>query len=165
MKTVQIPGVPFAVSQICMGCAPHGTSIPTPAAHEILDYYYANGGFFFNTAHEYGDGLSEKCLGEWVASRGVRDKVIITTKGGEDGNADGAPGQDHPQVGQHICLVDGVELEIEAQPKGGEEGDTDGQHIHGRDDERLLIQAHAGASFFMYHRNSSLISDFIIIYP
>ncbi len=90
MKTVQIPGVPFAVSQICMGCAPHGTSIPTPAAHEILDYYYSKGGFFFNTAHEYGDGLSEKCLGEWVASRGVRDKVIITTKGGEDGNVPGS---------------------------------------------------------------------------
>ena len=86
MKTVQIAGVPFAVSQICMGCAPHGSSIPTPAAHEILDYYYSKGGFFFNTAHEYGDGRSEKCLGEWVSSRGIRDKVIITTKGGEDGN-------------------------------------------------------------------------------
>lgn len=89
MRTIQIPGVSFAVSQICLGCAPHGTSIPVIEAHKILDYYYANGGFFFNTAHEYGDGLSEKCLGEWVASRGVRDKVIITTKGGEDGNVPG----------------------------------------------------------------------------
>ena len=90
MKTIQISNVPFAVSQICLGCAPHGTSVPKQAAHEILDYYYDKGGFFFNTAHEYGDGLSEKCLGEWVRSRGVRDKVIITTKGGEDGNVPGS---------------------------------------------------------------------------
>ena len=89
MKTVQIPRVPFAVSKICLGCAPHGTSVPKPLAHEILDYYYDKGGFFFNTAHEYGDGLSEKCLGEWVRSRGVRDKVIITTKGGEDDRVPG----------------------------------------------------------------------------
>ena len=84
MKTIQIRRVPFAVPKICLGCAPHGTSVPKPAAHELLDYYYDKGGFFFNTAHEYGDGLSEKCLGEWVRSRGVRDKVIVTTKGGED---------------------------------------------------------------------------------
>jgi len=90
MKTVRIPNVPFAVSQICLGCAPHGTSVPKSAAHEILDFYYDKGGFFFNTAHEYGDGLSEQCLGEWVRSRGVRDKVIITTKGGEDGNVPGS---------------------------------------------------------------------------
>ena len=90
MKTVQISGVPFAVPQICLGCAPYGTSIPKPAAHELMDYYYDKGGFFFNTAHEYGDGLSERCVGEWVASRRIRDKVIITTKGGEDGNVPGS---------------------------------------------------------------------------
>lgn len=90
MKTVQIQGVPFAVSRICLGCAPHGTSVPRQEAHKLLDYYFDKGGFFFNTAHEYGDGLSEKCLGEWVSSRGIRDKVIITTKGGEDGNVPGS---------------------------------------------------------------------------
>ena len=89
MKTIQIPHVPFPVSQICLGCAPYGSSIPVSASHAIMDCYFAGGGFFFNTAHEYGDGLSEKCLGEWIASRGVRDKVIVTTKGGEDGNAPG----------------------------------------------------------------------------
>ena len=81
MKTVAIPGVPFAVSRICLGCAPYGSSIPASAAHKLMDYYFDRGGFFFNTAHEYGDGLSERCLGEWVTSRGVRDRVIITTKG------------------------------------------------------------------------------------
>lgn len=90
MKTVAIPGVPFAVSRICLGCAPYGSSIPASTAHKIMDYYFDRGGFFFNTAHEYGDGLSEQCLGEWVTSRGVRDRVIITTKGGEDGNVPGS---------------------------------------------------------------------------
>lgn len=84
MKTVQLPRASFAVSGLCMGCAPFGSSVPQQTAHEILDYYYVQGGFFFNTAHEYGNGLSEKCIGDWVRSRGIRDKVIITTKGGED---------------------------------------------------------------------------------
>lgn len=89
MKTVQIAGVPFEVSKVCLGCAYYGSSIPFSAAHEIMDFYFDRGGFFFNTAHEYGGGLSEKCLGEWIASRGVREHVIVTTKGGEDGTVPG----------------------------------------------------------------------------
>lgn len=89
MKTVKISGVPFEVSRICLGCAPYGTSVPAETAHGIMDEYFDRRGFFFNTAHEYGDGLSERCLGEWIRSRGVRDRVIVTTKGGEDGSVPG----------------------------------------------------------------------------
>jgi len=84
MNTVQIPNVPFTVSQICLGCAYYGNDIPTKLSHEIMDYYYDQGGRFFNTAHEYSKGTSEMCLGQWIASRGIRDKIIVTTKGGED---------------------------------------------------------------------------------
>jgi len=87
MKTVNITGVPFSVSQICLGTAFFGNDkyVPKDRSFELLDYYYQHDGRFFNTAHEYGHGKSELCLGEWFKSRGMsRDSFIITTKGGED---------------------------------------------------------------------------------
>jgi len=84
MNTVQIPGVSFPVSRVCLGCAFLGTRESREQAFEIMDYYYSKGGRFFNTAHEYGGGLSERCLGDWVRERGVRNEVVLTSKGGED---------------------------------------------------------------------------------
>ena len=86
MKTINIPGVSFPVSQICLGTAFFNSEkyVPKDRSFELMDYYFRQGGRFFNTAHEYGNGLSELCLGEWVRTRGVRDQVILTSKGGED---------------------------------------------------------------------------------
>ena len=83
MKTINISGVPFPVSQICMGTAMFGgPKIPKDVAFELLDTYYREGGRFFNTAQAY--GMAEQCLGEWVRARGVRKDVIVTSKGGQD---------------------------------------------------------------------------------
>ena len=35
---------------------------------------------FVDTAESYGDGESERILGDWMASRGVRDRVVVATK-------------------------------------------------------------------------------------
>lgn len=84
MKTLQIPGVSFPVFKICLGCAYFGTRNSQETSFEILDYYFEQGGRFFNTAHEYGFGKSEETLGKWIRDRGVRDQIVLTTKGGED---------------------------------------------------------------------------------
>jgi aryl-alcohol dehydrogenase-like predicted oxidoreductase len=47
---------------------------------EILDYFYASGGNFIDTANIYMAGESERWLGEWMADRNVRDQMIIATK-------------------------------------------------------------------------------------
>lgn len=85
MKTVEVEGIPL--SKICLGCANFGTKEDKALSFEIMDFYFEQGGRFFNTAHEYGNGLSETCLGDWVRARGVRDQVILTSKGGEDRTA------------------------------------------------------------------------------
>lgn len=46
----------------------------------ILDRFYAAGGNFIDTANMYMNGQSEAWLGEWMASRAVRDELVIATK-------------------------------------------------------------------------------------
>jgi aryl-alcohol dehydrogenase-like predicted oxidoreductase len=46
----------------------------------ILDHFYASGGNFIDTANVYIAGESEEWLGEWMASRNVRDEMVIATK-------------------------------------------------------------------------------------
>ena len=84
MKTIQLPGIPFEVSQVCLGCAYLGSREDDETSFAIMDAYYEAGGRFLNTAHEYGGGLSERIIGRWVRERGVRDSVIVTSKCGED---------------------------------------------------------------------------------
>lgn len=56
---------------------------------EILDMYVANGGNVIDTARCYGEDVtnpnhpeSEHCIGAWLQSSGMRDKIVLITKGG-----------------------------------------------------------------------------------
>lgn len=48
---------------------------------KLLDAVYEQGFTTFDTAHGYGRGSAEKELGAWMNSRGLRDEVVIITKG------------------------------------------------------------------------------------
>jgi aryl-alcohol dehydrogenase-like predicted oxidoreductase len=47
----------------------------------LLDAIYEQGCNTFDTAHGYGDGESERALGQWVRQRGIREEVVIIDKG------------------------------------------------------------------------------------
>lgn len=47
----------------------------------LLDGLYALGVNGFDSAHIYGGGQCERVLGKWIEARGVREKVVILTKG------------------------------------------------------------------------------------
>jgi aryl-alcohol dehydrogenase-like predicted oxidoreductase len=49
---------------------------------EILDHFYENGGNFIDTANNHQQEESEKWIGEWMESRGVRDRMVVATKVG-----------------------------------------------------------------------------------
>ncbi|KAF4774480.1 hypothetical protein HER10_EVM0000070 [Colletotrichum scovillei] len=49
-------------------------------ALEIMDHYYSQGGNFIDTANNYQAGQSEEWVGEWLASRGNRDDIVLATK-------------------------------------------------------------------------------------
>ncbi len=83
MRYGNVPGIEKPVSRVLQGTA----SFTTHSADEkqaVLDAAFALGINCFDTARVYGDG-NEKGLAEWVASRGIRDKVVILAKGAHHG--------------------------------------------------------------------------------
>lgn len=91
MHYAQIPGVPLPVSRIVFGTASpiffaatrslHGVEDgfddALECAFHLLDAVYALGVNTFDCANHYG----EEPLGAWLAARGLRDRVVVLTKG------------------------------------------------------------------------------------
>ena len=86
MDTIYLKDAGFPVSRVCLGTAYLGSREDDETSFAIMDTYYGAGGRFLNTAHEYGDGNSERVIGKWVRERGIRrDEIVVTSKCGEDG--------------------------------------------------------------------------------
>lgn len=88
LPIITIPQTELRVSALCYGAAPYGTVTQGDQMEHLFDQYRAAGGNFFDTAHcycfwlEHGDGASERALGDLVRRHGVREQVVIATKGG-----------------------------------------------------------------------------------
>ncbi len=80
MEYATLDGIPAKLSRIVQG-----TVMISPddqdAANTLLDAVYEHGGRTFDTAHGYGGGKSERAIGAWLESRGIRDEVVILGKG------------------------------------------------------------------------------------
>ena len=55
----------------------------------VLDAFYAGGGRVIATADHYAGGRSEVMIGGWLASRGIRDEMIVATRVGRHPDARG----------------------------------------------------------------------------
>jgi aryl-alcohol dehydrogenase-like predicted oxidoreductase len=85
MKYATIDGLGKDMSRLVMGC----DNQPDLAhASAIFDHFFSLGGNAFDTAYIYGGGRTEKLLGRWVANRGIRDQVVIITKGAHTPHCD-----------------------------------------------------------------------------
>ncbi len=85
MRYGTIPGIDKPVSRLIMGV----DNQPDLAhASAVFDVYAEAGGNVFDTAYIYGDGELERRLGRWIANRGVRDNVVVITKGGHTPHCD-----------------------------------------------------------------------------
>ncbi|RMF82962.1 MAG: aldo/keto reductase [Chloroflexi bacterium] len=80
MRYRQIPALEKPISRLIHGTV-YVSSDALDAAYEIFDRLFEAGCNAFDTAENYGRGESERVLGQWLASRGVRDEVVIITKG------------------------------------------------------------------------------------
>lgn len=87
MKQISIPGTDLSLSPIIMGGVPLCTRDPDEA-FALLDLYLELGGNVIDSANVYGkwippgENLCDRNLGRWLAARGVRDRVVVATKGG-----------------------------------------------------------------------------------
>src|SRR5215813_334007 len=79
------------VSSLCLGAMTfgeadeksfmHKAGSDEATSHAVLDRAVAAGINFIDTADVYGqDGLSERVLGNWLAARANRDKIVLATK-------------------------------------------------------------------------------------
>lgn len=88
MKTVLIPNTALHVSRLCLGTAQFGAAISPADARALLDAYVIVDGKFIDTASVYSDWIpgtkssSEKIIGAWLRENGMRDQLVLATKGG-----------------------------------------------------------------------------------
>ncbi len=90
------PGL--TVSRIALGCgnfggvgsAPEffGQGLTENQAFELMDAAYQAGIGWFDTADAYGGGRSERAIGRWMASRGVRPRLTTKTFNPMEAGAD-----------------------------------------------------------------------------
>ncbi|MCM3749803.1 aldo/keto reductase [Paenibacillus pasadenensis] len=86
MQYTHIQGVDKKISRLFMGTGDLRTM--EEPQRLMLEAYIAAGGNAFDTAHQYRG--REQVLGQWLAEEGLRDKVVIMTKGAH--HDDGEPG-------------------------------------------------------------------------
>ncbi len=96
MQTRKLGHSGFEVSAYGLGVMTFGGQTGEADAMRQMDRAFDAGITLFDTAENYPtptgpatQGRSEELLGKWIASRGVRDKVIIATKVAGPGNAAG----------------------------------------------------------------------------
>lgn len=90
------------VSPLALGTMTFGTPLwgsSDEISKSVFDQYVDAGGNFIDTADVYSGGRSEELVGEFVAERGLRDRLVIATKFGfnsERGNPHaGGSGRKH----------------------------------------------------------------------
>jgi aryl-alcohol dehydrogenase (NADP+) len=91
MEYRMLGGTGTVVSAQCLGTMTFGKESSEEVSRAQLDLFVERGGNFIDTADVYSRGVSEEIIGRWLADRrGVRDRLVIATKGrfpmGDDPN-------------------------------------------------------------------------------
>lgn len=77
----EISGVKNPVSRIIQGATMIGSDLDAKESYALLDQVYELGCNTIDTAHVYAGGESERILGAWMHDRGLREKIVLITKG------------------------------------------------------------------------------------
>lgn len=86
MQYGRIPGIEKEISRLVQGGIMLNSEDPE-TGFSIMDAVFALGCNTIDTAHIYGLGDCERVLGQWIESRGIREKIVILGKGAHH-NAD-----------------------------------------------------------------------------
>jgi aryl-alcohol dehydrogenase-like predicted oxidoreductase len=107
MKYGRIPGIDKPVSRLIMGAdnaafAPHGAV--------MWDDFFENGGNCWDTAFIYMGGKAESALGSWIKSRGLRQQILIVSKGAHTPNCNPAAVRKEHQISRERLQTDYVDI-------------------------------------------------------
>jgi aryl-alcohol dehydrogenase-like predicted oxidoreductase len=81
MRYTEIPGVNKPVARLIQGGTMFGSDLDEAESCLLLDQVYELGCNTIDTAHVYSAGESERLIGRWMQERGLREEVVIITKG------------------------------------------------------------------------------------
>ncbi len=87
MKKTTIPRTDLQASTLALGTDYFGSTVDRATSMQLMDRYLEAGGNVIDTAELYarwvpgGEHQSEKTIGQWLRDRGVRDQIIVSTKG------------------------------------------------------------------------------------
>ena len=81
MQYGEIPGVKKPVARLIQGSAMISSDLDEAQSFALLDHVYGLGCNTLDTAHVYCGGESERIIGRWVQARGLRQQIVIITKG------------------------------------------------------------------------------------
>ncbi|GAA3925748.1 aldo/keto reductase [Microbacterium soli] len=81
-ETIRVPlgETGFSVFPLMLGAAEFGWNVDLPTSHLLLDRYLEFGGNAVHTADGYSGGRSEHIVGQWLRSRGSRDRVVLSVR-------------------------------------------------------------------------------------
>ena len=77
MRYGEIPGLNKPVARIVQGSTMIGSDLDEARTFALLDQVYELGCNTIDTAHVYSGGNSERLIGRWMQTRGLRDKIVI----------------------------------------------------------------------------------------
>ena len=81
MRYENIPGVNKPVARLVQGTTMIGSDLNEAESFSLLDQVYELGCNAIDTAHVYSGGHSERIIGRWMQERGLREKIVLITKG------------------------------------------------------------------------------------
>jgi aryl-alcohol dehydrogenase-like predicted oxidoreductase len=90
MRYIRLPRTELEVSAICYGGGGLGSGVRGERVDELLNAYRDGGGNIVDSAHcygfwsEFGEGASERAIGDYIRRNGA-DDLVVTTKGGHPG--------------------------------------------------------------------------------
>ena len=68
--------------RLALGTGSFGKAVSLQQAFSLLDRYREAGGTCVDTARMYAGGASEEIVGQYLAQRGCRGQIVLSTKGG-----------------------------------------------------------------------------------
>ncbi|WP_395680071.1 aldo/keto reductase [Inquilinus sp.] len=102
-----IPGVDKPVARMVMGV---DNQRDPGAAAALFDDYVERGGNCFDTARVYVEGQAEGLLGDYLASRGLRDRIVLIGKGAHTPNCTPAAARNQLERSLEALRTDRVDI-------------------------------------------------------
>jgi aryl-alcohol dehydrogenase-like predicted oxidoreductase len=81
MRYGEIPGVNKPIARVVQGTTMIGSDLDETQSFALLDQVYELGCNTIDTAHVYSGGDSERIFGRWMQNRGLREEIVLITKG------------------------------------------------------------------------------------